>query len=455
MVSYMGRPLYFEFCSGNLNALETLPQGRLFKFLAILRRLLYVIVPIKHWVLCLNKFLRSLQTLALSNNVVQVALSVGASDIYYGSAFESDSSTELIRIIPASELQFSLPNLDQALRPSTVLKELILFHFRFYESVKMARKNLKGADQMNDVWDFWYQALGESGSGQLTSSILIGQAVTSLLSDFPQVRFIILPLEGRAWEKLVVRSCRDKVISIGFCHGAITGAHQGLLGPGMAKLFPPDYVVCVGHYFKQLLKKAGWSTERMFVTPYLRHRSKINFDSGSSGTKDLVVMLTGNRFISEYLINWLLAIDHSQVRLKVGLSKRATSYNYLSCLLDRHGLEEWDGELTENVVVLTRSVSALIELRTINIHSAFLRAVNKIDKTVCQYLDESLKVGMVIAESVNYSCAEIYDAIRAADLSGFDPSFYLERSDEAQVELVETVTMIQGLSRERTITSCP
>ena len=75
---------------------------------------------------------------------------------------------------------------------------------------------------------------------------------------------------------------------------------------------------------------------------------------------------------------------------------------------------------------------------------------------VCSYFDEPLKRGMVIARSTNCNCCvEIYDAIRAIDLSGFDPSFYFERSDTAQIELVDLVNSIRGFSCERKIISRP
>jgi hypothetical protein len=450
----IGDRLLFEFCSGNLNPVPTLPKGHSAKFLAILGRVVFVMVPVKHWALCMHKFFRSFKTLRFPVNVSQIALSVGTADIYYGSAFESDSSTVLLRILPAKDIDFSLPNLDQALHPATVLKEAMLFHFRFYESVKTAWNELRDAERIKSVWEFWYQALDESGSGQLTSTILIDQAVKTLLSDFPQVQHVILPLEGRTWEKLVIRSCCGKAISIGYCHGAITGAHQGLLGRNMARLFSPDYVICSGQYFKQLLVKSEWPADQIFVTPYLRHRSIVakDFSPCDPKIKVLVVMLTGNRFLSELLIDWLLGVDRNQVRLKVGLNKRAASYDYLSRHLEDYGLEEWDGELNDNVVILTRSVSAL----STNVHAAFLSTGDQVDETVCSYFDEPLKRGMVTAGSESGNrCVEIYDAIRAIDLRGFEPSFYFERSDKAQIELVDIVTKIRGLSCERTIISRP
>jgi hypothetical protein len=226
----------------------------------------------------------------------------------------------------------------------------------------------------------------------------------------------------------------------------------------MARFFSPDYVICSGQYFKQLLVKSEWPADRIFITPYLRHRSRLAKDFSPCGAKVkvLVVMLTGNRFISELLIDWLLGVDRRQVRLKVGLNKRAASYVYLSRRLENYGLEEWDGELSDNVVVLTRSVSALIELRSSNIHAAFLSTGDEVDEMVCSYFDEPLKRGMVIAKSTNGNCCvEIYDAIRAIDLFCFDPSFYFERSDTAQIELVDLVTTIRGLSCERKIISGP
>ena len=432
---------YFEFCSGNLNVEYYVPKNRLLKSLLILCRLVFIVLPFRNWMVCFVKLVRSFSSYSLDSCIKTVAFTVGQTDLYYESIFSEDRTTTLVHIIPNKLIASTQTNLDNVLTPNEVIIEAFLFHFRFFQSIRLAKQTLQGSKREFDPLDFWYQFFREAESGQLASLILLERAINQLLNLNPQVDLVVVPWEGRAWEKLITNACRNKAISVGFCHSAITGAHQGILGEGACDLYPPNYLLCPGQYFKQVLEKAKWQSNHIFVVPYLRHRSTLMM---KGDYRELVVTLTGNSNIANRVIRWVSRLTSDRVRVSVSLNKRANSYDLLSSMLRRYEVSEWNGVFTNQTVVLTRSISALIELRAIKVPTVFLFLGDEVDRLIVEALDFELKQGMVDLTSEDIcSTDHIFDGILAIDWTSFNSNLYFKKSNNAREKIHKTINGIR------------
>ena len=417
----------YEFFSGNLNAIE-FKQFNLFDLLIRNTFLIVSLVfPLRSWLILTRSFLRSL---ASSNTVHREAkadtaiLTIG-DDIFFGNFFSSKPQYSVLSIYGGRKIK-----LNQRIPEIYISSKWILYYFFtvpfvFFKEVLIMQKISNKYKEKELRYLFMYEVLKDLSHGTYIHSKILFHAIDRFFRMNQNIEYIILPFEGRNWEKKIIAIANQaKIKSIAYIHSSITSCHQGIFRVKKSKdEVVPDIIITPGKFFTDALIKNGWDKSKVVTGFYLRDKK---FDFQNLKTPKVVFSLTGNYDLSSEILKKIKNIRDKNKILSIGLNKRAASYSRLKSFLIRNNLKEWDGKINPKTLVITSSFTFLIESRHKGINSilfspkrsncsAFELAENDKLLSNCIFLDE-LKQSNIL---------EIYNDYYPSDKAYLDISHYL------------------------------
>ena len=348
----------YEFTSGNLNSNSSAPLN----FLAIpqfLLHILFIIFPMVNFfsivLLGCNKFRRNREHGSSFKNLV---ITVSSKDIYFGDRFYNFRNFTYLHINRRVELGVRL-SIYRFLTLSDLIIYFIIITFILTWELLKSLKVFSCQISIREKFKFLYEVSAELSSGQFMIGRLIDRSLSNIFRG-NDIRNIVLPFEGRNWEKRAFALAeKNSINSIGIIHSAITSCHKSVYDyHAISKHHSPSFVLTPGRYFTNSLILHGWPEEKVVSSCYLRGIERIEF---SDSKKRLIFSLTGNFYSSAVILRRISLIDDRNNLVFIALNRRASSYRKLYKLAIRLGLRIWDNNLSANSVVLTSSTSHFLE----------------------------------------------------------------------------------------------
>lgn len=385
------KKLSFEFYSGNWNGSREYQFSNYFCIFNIVVLLLTAWLPLRAISSCVMISLRKLAQTNVSGHCRMLAVTVGSTDIYYQNVFSESQDAVLLHMLPMHRLYGGVLSVDQFASFRQLIREMFISPVINVRSLGETFFDLPSISTISAKLAYLHQALSEIHTGNVTNLRLLDMSIRNFIQIYPSTRVVIIPLEGRTWEKIIIRACRaSNVKTVGYVHGALNGNHRGILGSEMASFFPPDCVVCCGEYFRKLMINADWAASNIRVMPYLRYQQKV---IATSNSRRIVIFLSGNIYWDEKILSYFGSYTNSNISIQVSMNPRGTSHQLLQERAKNLKLATWDGKFSPNTVVLTRSLSLLIEVRQMLIPAGIITFEHCYDNNLIALLDSYLMQG--------------------------------------------------------------
>lgn len=358
--------LLFEFDGGNLDSV----RWDLFKSWNFLGKaiidFIHMAFPVYHFFYCSGLILRLFgKKTSLVSGVEILALTVGEKDIYYQSYFADKSNCLVISFLPLRKLFSSSPSVYDSLTIRQVMIEMIVSYplFTAFTAI-VSSKKFRALSSFKARLIFFAMVCSETAKCGPLRQRLLSNALETMFSKHRQIKMVVLPLEGRTWEKRVVKSARSMgVKTVGFCHGAINPDFEGILGTGMHSFHTPTFTICVGDFFRTLLIDSGWTAESVGVCSYLRKIEPLKCQDNAP--QKIVVFLVGNLAKARIAIDYFASLERSVVNVEFCLQSRAPTFTSLTQYLRKKGGVVWAGDSGSRDLIFSQSMSLLIEKRMI------------------------------------------------------------------------------------------
>ena len=417
----------YEFTSGNLNSIKgCLPA--LEALTNLLYSLLFIIFPLKNYALiiliALNKFRKyDIHNLACDN----YAVTISSKDIYFGNRFLSLPGFQYIHVNGRSDIDVPL-SIYYFLNFKNIILYIFFLPLMLIVQFVLAFKILRYDVNLNEKINFLNEVAVELSSGTYLTGRFIDFSFCNVFKNI-QIRNLVLPFEGRNWEKRIFSLAKEyNINTIAIIHSAITSCNKSAYDYNLlCRAHIPNYIMTPGKYFTEILIRYGWPNEKVVTSNYLRGIMEADFKDANPR---IIFSLTGNLHLSKLILQRICTIKDPNNLIFISLNNRAASYSELVKLTNNLKLTLWDKSLSKTSILLTSSTSHFLEF----LHKRIKTLPYSFSESHCQpgfdLPDDPIRNLTLDLDYISsYDSISLYEHIESLSCD-LDPSFFFNLEDQ-------------------------
>ena len=360
---------YFECLNGNKNVPSSVAgvSGilKLYRYIFIC---ISIIIPIKNLLLLGRSVFRCLfsKRIDLKNELVAISILGRDADVYYSKKFRSSFNLTFVYLSGGAScvgnhqhclIETFLPRrfLPLLLLEAVIFSQFALVSILLRKYIYRANYKVPALELFNAV-----------ASGEVFYGKILDRAMDRL-ANTASVSTILLPIEGRNWERRATRIIkRNGCHCLGYTPAIFTSCH----GLATADSFREatefqylDLLLVPGKYNFRVLRHAGWPESKLFISGYLRDICKTSFGGHTSQNSGrILIVLSGNYLTDCVVINKIQSIS-SDFEIDFKINHRVASSKYLSNTLKNLGLAVAKPE-GEYDLIISKSATYFAEVFT-------------------------------------------------------------------------------------------